>query len=187
MVFDVDEEDKFQAVWDRLLEELSSKQEQLSLSHNSLQLACENVSKLESLFESILDSKHLIPVDAKPKDKVDLLGFYVRVYAACIFVTLDDINFNLNGRILSEGRREEVSPSEFSPRENWHHNEFATKDGEHVPLSNRCIDGFVQERKLLKKRFNEEWSAIEVSFGASIFSVVLEHHFIFYRRKGQPN
>jgi hypothetical protein len=74
-------------------------------------------------------------------------------------VNLDDIHFNINGRVLSDGRREEVLPSDISFRTGYHHDDFRD---DKVALSNNCVDGIHARKKLLKAQFLEEWSAIEV-------------------------
>ena len=113
-----DVEKEFERKWDVLLDGLREKQELLKRSHTSLQNACDNVSTLSSLIERIMNSTQLIPETFDTRERADLISFYVRVYTACIIVTLDDINFTINGRILSVGRREEVDASDISSRIN---------------------------------------------------------------------
>jgi hypothetical protein len=162
MAIDVETENIFLNKWDLIMTQYIATEEALKMSLSSLQSARDNLQDVLALFKKLWTSTRLIPESMEISEKVELMGFFVRTTAACIMVNLDDISFNINGRILSEVRKQEVAPSDISKsRTGYHHEDFRD---DAVLLSNCCMDGLRASRKGLKTQLRAEWSAIEVYF-----------------------
>jgi hypothetical protein len=174
-------EDSFNEEWTECIQDLVNRKILVLNLYASLESNYQDVLRLQDLVVKILRNKNLIPADVPQKDKLSIIHYHVRNYSACILMSLDDVLFGQNGRIMNDVRREDVPKAHISKRKNWHHAEFDSTDDvpkTDVSLSINCVDALVKLQKKMKKRFQSEFQDFEVSC-SYIYLFTIESYTIY--------
>jgi hypothetical protein len=158
------EEIEFQNKWIDKVDKVVQLSKQLQNDFAKLLCSLENLGRLKELFTKIYyKCKTGLSDELDDNLKFNIISFHTRNYASILLMSLDDVMFLKNGRILTTLRKNETSQQTIHPKiVNWFHNEFDSQARPYIPLCINCVDHYLKLRSDCANKSKAEWASIEV-------------------------